>query len=268
MKTSDYTIVPGTKVSLGDFDPDGPEIDLGEEEAEQRLDELREELAELQGLLYADNRYALLIVLQGMDGSGKDSTIRHVMSSLTPLGCQATAFKAPNEEELDHDFLWRVHKAAPRRGEIGIFNRSHYEDVLVVRVHDLVPKKVWRQRYKQINRFERNLVECGTVTLKFFLHISKEEQRKRFEERLRNPEKYWKFSEQDVKERRLWDEYRRAYEVALSKCSTRWAPWTVVPANHKWRRNLVVAETIVKALRDLDLRYPPATFDRSQVNLD
>ncbi|MFO0985474.1 MAG: polyphosphate kinase 2 family protein [Planctomycetota bacterium] len=239
-----FVVKPGTRVSLAEWDPDDTADCPTEAHAEHRLAQLRAEMAELQGLLYADNRYALLVLLQGIDASGKDGTIRHVMSGLSPLGCHVTPFKQPSEEELDHDFLWRVHHVMPRRGEIAIFNRSHYEDVLIVRVHDLVPKKDWKRRYKHINLFERVLVENGTVILKFFLHISKDEQKRRFEERLANPKKYWKFAASDVAERKLWDDYMRAYEAALSKCSTPWARWTIVPANKKWVRNLVVAETI------------------------
>jgi PPK2 family polyphosphate:nucleotide phosphotransferase len=263
-----HQVAPGSKVSLKDYDPDNTGIYRGEDEANQRLKELQEELADLQGLLYADNRFALLIILQGIDASGKDSTIRHVMSGVSPLGCQVTAFKAPSEEERDHDYLWRIHRAMPRRGEISIFNRSHYEDVLIVRVHELVPRRVWKKRYRQINRFERNLVQNDIVILKFFLHISKDEQKRRFEERLRNPKKYWKFSLQDIEERKSWDDYMQAYETALSKCSTEWAPWTIVPANCKWYRNLVVAETVVERLKTLDMRYPAARIDPLKVAID
>ena len=268
MKKTAYTVKPGRLVSLADYDPDDTGPYDSEEQTAELLAGLRAELAELQGLLFADNRYAVLIVLQGMDGSGKDSTIRHVMSSLTPLGCSATPFKTPSEEELEHDFLWRIHKALPGRGTIGIFNRSHYEDVLIVRVHNLVPRQVWKHRYRQINDFERMLTETGTVILKFFLHISKDEQKKRFEERLKNPTKYWKFAPKDIEERKFWDDYMAAYEAVLTKCSTAWAPWTIVPANHKWYRNLIVAQTIVKALKDLDLQWPAPTFDRSQVVIE
>ncbi len=263
-----HTVTPGASVKLEDHDPADTRPYKQEKDALKRLDELRAELAELQGRLFADNRYALLIILQGMDGSGKDSTIRHVMAGVSPIGCHVTAFKVPTEEEREHDFLWRVHQAVPRRGEIAIFNRSHYEDVLIVRVHDLVPKRVWKRRYKQINHFERILVETGTVVVKFFLHISKEEQKQRFEERLRNPTKYWKFSLQDIEERKYWDDYMNAYEAALTNCSTKWAPWTIVPADKKWYRNLVVAETLVRELKRLDLKYPAATFDRSKVVIE
>jgi PPK2 family polyphosphate:nucleotide phosphotransferase len=225
-------------------------------------------LAELQGLLYAESRRSLLIILQGMDTSGKDGTIRHVMAGISPLGVQVKAFKVPTEEELAHDFLWRVHKAVPRHGMIGIFNRSHYEDVLVVRVHDLVPRKVWKDRYQQINQFEMMLVKNNVVILKFFLHISKDEQKLRLEERLKDPTRYWKFSLRDVEERGYWSAYRKAYEAVLSRCSTEWAPWHIVPANHKWYRNLVVAETIVKTLRGLDMKYPEASPDLANIKIE
>ena len=267
-----HIVKPGSEVHLDEHDPaatgnfgDG---DDAPKAARKRLEGLQEELHELQGLLYADNRHALLIVLQGTDASGKDGTIRHVLSGLSPIGVHVTGFKVPNDEERDHDYLWRIHQAMPRRGEIGIFNRSHYEDVLVPRVHGLVPKSVWEARYRQINDLERSLAENGTVILKFFLHISKDEQKRRFEERLSDPHKYWKFALGDIEERKLWDEYKRAYEVLLTKCSTKWAPWTIVPADRKWYRNLVVAETTVRALKDLDMRYPPPSFDRSKVVIE
>lgn len=225
-------------------------------------------LSKLQNLLYADASRSLVIVLQGMDTASKDGTIRHVMSGLSPLGVEVRPFKVPNEEEKAHDFLWRVQKALSRRGYIGIFNRSHYEDVLVARVHELVPKKVWRKRYGQINQFERILTENGTIILKFFLHISKDEQKKRLEERLHDPSRYWKFSLNDVEERKHWPAYQRAYEAVLTRCSTEWAPWYIVPANHKWYRNLVVAETVVRTLAALDLKYPPPTIDLSKIKID
>jgi PPK2 family polyphosphate:nucleotide phosphotransferase len=261
-------VKPGSKVFLKDFDPDDAGPYHGEEEVHEPLEKLRQELAKLQSLFYADRRFALLIILQGMDAAGKDGTIKHVMSGLNPLGVSVIPFKAPNEEELAHDFLWRVHKATPARGQIAIFNRSQYEDVLVVRVHELVPRTVWKRRYKQINHFEHILVENHTVLLKFFLHISKDEQKKRLQARLQDPTHYWKFSRRDVEERRYWPAYKDAYEDALGKCSTEWAPWHVVPANHKWYRNLVVAQTVVDALRGLKLRYPEPPEDVSKIVID
>ncbi len=261
-------IKPGTDVSLKDYDPDETGGWTCEEEAAGHLEKQVEELRKLQYLLYAEARRSLLIVLQGMDTAGKDGTIRHVMSRMSPLGVLVKAFKAPNEEELAHDYLWRVHKAVPPRGYIGIFNRSHYEDVLVVRVHDLVPRKVWKARYDQINQFEKYLVKNDVILLKFFLHVSKDEQKKRLEARLQDPTRYWKFSLKDVEERRCWSSYRKAYEAALSRCSTKWAPWHVIPANHKWYRNLLVAETIVGTLRGLDMKYPEPTVDLSKIVIE
>jgi PPK2 family polyphosphate:nucleotide phosphotransferase len=192
-----------------------------------------------------------------MDASGKDGTVRHVFSGVNPQGVRVHSFKEPTAREAAEDFLWRVHEAAPPKGYIGIFNRSHYEDVLVVRVHELVPEQVWRPRFRAINDFERMLTESGVVVLKFFLHISKEEQAKRFERRLKDPRRHWKFSPADLREREHWHAYQEAYADVLRECSTDWAPWHIVPADHKWYRNLVVARTVVKALQDLDLHYPP-----------
>jgi PPK2 family polyphosphate:nucleotide phosphotransferase len=261
-------VKPDTKVSLKDYDPDDTGPYHSEAEVQGPLDELRHELYKLQSLFYADRRFALLVILQGMDAAGKDGTIKHVMSGLNPLGVNVVAFKAPSDEELAHDFLWRVHKHTPACGQIAIFNRSQYEDVLVVRVHDLVPRKVWKRRYKQINRFEHILADNNTVLLKFFLHISKDEQKKRLQERLGDPTHYWKFSRRDVEERRYWDDYQTAYEDVLSKCSTERAPWHIVPANHKWYRNLVVAQTVVGALRGLKLRYPEPPEDVAKIVID
>ncbi len=258
-------VKPGTKISLKKLDPadTGSYKDAGE--VEGQLKKQLDELVDLQHLLYAENRRAVLIILQGMDTSGKDGTIRHVMAGMSPLGVQVQAFKAPTDEELAHDFLWRVHQKVPRFGFIGIFNRSHYEDVLVVRVHDLVPRKVWKARYAQINQFEKMLTANGVTVLKFFLHISKDEQKKRLEERLQDPTRHWKLSLKDIEERGYWGDYRKAYEAVLSKCSTPWAPWYVIPADHKWYRNLRVAEIIVKTLRDFKMDYPDPSVDLSQI---
>jgi PPK2 family polyphosphate:nucleotide phosphotransferase len=263
-----HVVKPGAKVRLEEIDPSDTGPYKSADDATEPLQEHLTELIKLQNLLYAESRRALLIVLQGMDTSGKDGTIRHVMSGLSPLGVQVHAFKAPTQEELAHDFLWRVHKVVPPHGAIGIFNRSHYEDVLVVRVHDLVKPKVWKDRFKQINHFERTLVKNNTILLKFFLHISADEQKNRLEERLADPTRYWKFSMHDVEERRFWDDYQKAYEDALENCSTKHAPWHIVPANHKWYRNLKVAETIVKALGDLDMKYPDASVDLSRIVIE
>jgi PPK2 family polyphosphate:nucleotide phosphotransferase len=213
-------------------------------------------LAESQYRLYAEGKQALLIVLQGIDAAGKDGTIRKVFSVLNPQGTRVRSFKQPTEEEREHDFLWRIHRDTPRHGEIGIFNRSHYEDVLVVRVEDLVPKKVWKSRYTEINQFERLLTRSGTRVLKFFLYISPDEQKERFQERLELPEKQWKFSKADVEKRKQWDDYLDAFQDALVNCSTKDAPWYVIPANRKWYRNWLVSEITKRTLQDMDPQLP------------
>jgi PPK2 family polyphosphate:nucleotide phosphotransferase len=220
----------------------------------------------MQRKLYADRRHCLLIVLQGIDGAGKDGTCWHVVSAMDPQGVSVTGFKQPSAEERDHDFLWRVHPHAPGLGQVAVFNRSHYEDVLVVRVHDLVPKHVWKQRYDFINDWERLLVdEKNTTILKFFLYISKEEQLSRFKDRLDDPARQWKISDSDYSERKLWDKYIDAFETAISKCSTKHAPWFVIPANHKWFRNLAVSEIVVRAMEDMNLSLPKPTVDLQQI---
>ncbi len=266
MDLAKHSIVrPGSKVRLKDYDPDDT---FGIKRNEKALDKTLDRLRELQLLLYADKRYSLLIVLQGLDAAGKDGTIQHVMSGVNPQGCDVTSFKAPSSEELARDYLWRIHKAVPPRGTIGIFNRSQYEDVLIVRVHDLVPKSVWRERYGQINDFERMLTDNGTTVLKFFLHISKEEQKKRFEARIQDPSRNWKLSLPDFEERQHWDDYTAAYEDALGKCSTEEAPWYVIPANKKWFRDYLVAELVAKALENMRLKYPAPAVDMSKVVLE
>ena len=259
-----YRVKPGKGVDLNRWDPDDTSaLDGSEEEAEDRLVKLNRQLEDLQELLYAEGKRRLLVVLQAMDTGGKDGTIRHVFEGVNPLGVKVASFKVPTQEELGHDFLWRVHKQTPAKGEITIFNRSHYEDVLVVRVHRLVPPEVWRGRYAHINDFEQMLAEEGTTILKFFLHISKEEQKKRLQARLDERDKRWKFNVGDLKERRLWSAYMEAYVDAIGKTSTQWAPWYIVPANHKWYRNLVVCTVIVETLKSLKMRYP-----EPEVNLD
>ncbi len=256
-KKQPILIEPGTKVKLKNFDP-GYTGDYGndKDEAKDELENLKEKMAKLQNLLYAEDKHALLIVLQGMDACGKDGTIRTVMSGVNPQGCQVTSFKVPSDEERDHDFLWRIYKALPAKGNIGIFNRSHYEDVLVVRVHNLVAPEVWKERYEMINDFEKTLAKNGIVILKFFLHISKDEQAERFRERLQDPAKNWKFSTSDLKEREYWDLYQEAFEDAISKTSTKWAPWYIVPSNKKWFRNLVISKAIVETLEGLNMKFP------------
>jgi PPK2 family polyphosphate:nucleotide phosphotransferase len=255
--TQPILVPPDTRVKLADYDPGYTGGYKNKDASTGEVGRNVKRLAKLQEVMWAEGKHALLVVLQALDAGGKDGTVAHVMRGVNPQGCQVTSFKVPTEEELAHDYLWRVHRAVPRQGYIGIFNRSHYEDVLVVRIHKLVPEAVWQQRYEQINQFEKLLAAGGTTILKFFLYISKEEQKKRFEDRLRDPTKNWKFSIQDVKEREHWDDYMRAYEDALSRCSTPWAPWYVVPADRKWYRNLVVSQVIVETLKKLDMRYPP-----------
>ena len=211
--------------------------------------------------MYAESERSLLVILQGMDGAGKDGTINHVLTSMNPQGCRVYAFKAPSVEELSHDFLWRITQATPRKGYVSVFNRSHYEDVLVVRVHGLVPKKIWLKRYDQINSFEKHLIENGTQILKFYLHIDREEQLARFRGRLSDPQRHWKISESDFTESELWDDYEEAYEDVLSKCSTDYAPWFIIPSNHKWFRNLAISQILVETLESLDMRLPQPVVD-------
>ena len=252
-----YRIQPGSQVDLSQWDPNDKTLyPEGKAEGKRALGQLTERLSALQELLYAENKHKLLIVLQAMDTGGKDGTIRHVFTGVNPQGVSVTSFKVPTSQELAHDYLWRIHKHTPGTGEIVIFNRSHYEDVLVVRVYNLVPPAQWSRRYEHINAFERMLADEGTTILKFYLHIDLDEQRERLQARLDDPEKQWKFSVGDLKQRQLWPKYMQAYEEALSRTSTEWAPWYVVPANRKWYRNLVVSAVIIRALEELDMRYP------------
>lgn len=257
MKSSSYLVKPGTQVDLTKIDP--ADVHLapdGKSAAKKKSAATQERLGELQELLFAGRERKLLIVLQGMDTSGKDGTIRHVMGGFNPQGTRVAAFGKPTTEELDRDYLWRVHRQVPAKGEIVVFNRSHYEDVLVVRVHELVPKSVWKKRYDQINGFEEVLAESGTVILKFFLHISKDEQRARLQARIDDPTKRWKFQHGDLEERKYWGEYRQAYEDALAKTSTAHAPWYIVPADQKWYRNYIIGAVVAEALEVLNLKYP------------
>lgn len=257
-----YRVKPDDKVNFDRHDPAGTgdfqASDTGKADGKAAAAKLIERLPGLQERLYANQSRSLLIVLQGMDTSGKDGTIRHVMTGLNPQGCKVVSFKVPSAEELGHDFLWRVHQRAPSRGEIGIFNRSHYEDVLVTRVHGLVSDQLAKQRFGQIREFEELLVENGTTVLKFFLHISKDEQKERLEERIADPAKRWKFSEGDLEERKLWKDYMSAFEDVLAATSTDQAPWFIVPSDRKWYRNLVVADRVVHALEEMKLGVPPA----------
>ena len=261
-----WKVDPGSKVKLKDYDPAFKEGD--HDSAEKELRDLSDELSDLQELLAAAQHHSVLVVLQGMDTSGKDGTIRHVLSHVNPQGCEVHSFKAPTPEELGHDFLWRVHKATPAKGIMGIFNRSQYEDVLVVRVHDLVPEKVWSQRYAEINSFEHLLANSGTIILKFFLHISRDEQERRLLAREQDIDKAWKISSADWAERKYWDDYQAAYEDAFSKCSTDEAPWYIVPGNHKWFRNLAVAHTLADVMRQYKDEWKSELEARGQQELE
>ena len=264
-----YRVEPGSQVDLSQWDPDDKSAFEGDKgEARETLNALNERLEALQELLYAEGQHKVLVVLQALDTGGKDGTIRHVFEGVNPQGVKVAGFGVPTEEELAHDYLWRVHKRTPGKGEIVIFNRSHYEDVLVVRVRNLAPPEIWRRRYGHINDFERLLVDEGTTILKFYLHISRDEQRERLQARLDTPHKRWKFKLGDLEERALWPQYVAAYEEMLSRTSTEWAPWHIVPANRKWYRNLVVARVIVEALEGLDMRYPQPEADLSQVVIE
>jgi len=257
-----YLIKPGQKVDLSDFDPgDSSEFKGGKQEGLAEVNRLVSELDALQELLYAEHRHKVLIVLQAMDTGGKDGTIRRVFEGVNPQGVRVASFKVPTPFEMDHDYLWRVHNVVPAKGEIVIFNRSHYEDVLVVRVHDLVPPEVWKRRYEQINEFERMLAAEGTTILKFFLHITPVEQKKRLLARLKDETKQWKYNPADLKERELWNPYLQAYADVLSKTSTDYAPWHVVPGDRKWFRDWVVATVLVDALKGLKMKYPVPQFD-------
>lgn len=252
---------PGEKVVLADFDPRDKSLAEGKAEAKKETRRNVKALRDLSQRLWAEDRRAVLVILQGMDTSGKDGTIKHVLTGVNPQMCQVTAFKQPSDEERDHDFLWRIHRAIPRRGAIGIFNRSHYEDVLAARVHKLVPEHVWRRRYDAINQFEQLLTADSTTIVKFFLHIGKDEQRERLQARLDNPKKRWKFSPGDLAERALWDDYRRAYEELLTRCNTPRAPWRVIPADRKWYRNLLVSRALRETLERLDPQFPEPAED-------
>ncbi len=252
----EYRVKPDSRFRLKRIDPDDRHLCEDKEDGKKRTEKILTKLDALQEKLYASQTHALLIILQGMDTAGKDGTIRHVMSGVNPQSCQVSSFKVPTPEEKAHDFLWRIHQKTPPLGDIGIFNRSHYEDVLVTRVHGLISKHTAEKRMKEINQFEKLLASNGTTVLKFFLHISKEEQRKRLEARIEDPDKHWKFSAADLVERKKWDAYQDAFEDMISGTSTKHAPWYVVPSNHKWYRNWVVGGVIVKALEDMNLRRP------------
>jgi PPK2 family polyphosphate:nucleotide phosphotransferase len=272
---SPYCITDGKKFRLKDFDPEDTNGIESKKAAESMLERSSLMLAEMQEKLYAQDVWALLVIFQGMDAAGKDGAIKHVMSGVNPQGCEVHAFKEPSKEELDHDFLWRAHKVVPSRGKIGIFNRSYYEEVLVVRVHpqllkaeklseELITKHIWDERYEDINGFEKFLTRNGVVLRKFFLHISKAEQKKRFLERLEDSKKNWKFSMDDIKERKFWDDYQEAYEEMVQNTATKRAPWYVIPADNKWYARLVIGSAIVDALNGLDLKFPDVDKEKKK----
>ena len=252
-----YLVKPGEKVNLSEWDPnDTGDFKGGKKDGLAEVAKLNDELEVLQEMLFAEHKHKVLIVLQAMDTGGKDGVIRRVFDGVNPQGVRVASFKVPTQEELDHDYLWRVHKVVPGKGEMVIFNRSHYEDVLVVRVHNYVPPDVWKKRFDQINQFERLLAENGTTILKFYLHIDKDEQKERLQARLDEPNKRWKFRLGDLEERKLWPDYMQAYEDMLSKTSTKYAPWVIVPANRKWYRDLVISGVLVDKLKGLNMKFP------------
>lgn len=262
-----HRLTPETTVQLADLSTRGRDFCDDRDGAEEEFRNLREEFIELQPRLYAEGKQKLLIVLQAMDAGGKDSTIRKICQGVNPQGVEVSSFKRPSDEELAHDFLWRVHREVPAAGMVGIFNRSHYEDVLVVRVHDIVPKSVWQPRYELINQFEKHLTATGTTILKFFLHISKGEQKERFQDRLDEPQKHWKFDIDDLKKREFWNDYQYAFEDMLNECTTSLAPWYVIPADQKWYRNVAIMRVIVDTLKKMDPQYPESD-DLSDVVID
>jgi PPK2 family polyphosphate:nucleotide phosphotransferase len=265
MMSDQFRVKPGKEIQLSKLSA-SDSLSYKKDETEKLLEQNIKKMNELQGKLYAHNKYSLLIIFQAMDAAGKDSTIKKVMSGLNPQGTEVYSFKQPSAEELDHDYLWRIHKALPERGRIGIFNRSHYEEVLVVRVHnylksqkipeELIGKNIWQKRFEQINNFEKYLYENGTVIIKFFLHVSKDEQKKRFIERIDDPAKNWKFSMADIEERRYWNEYQRCFEDAINATSKKYSPWYIIPADKKWFSRFAVSEIIVEAMKNLKLDYP------------
>ena len=267
MDITPFIVEPEKKFSFKDYDPEFTGKYKDEEEASEKLEKDIQRLAKMQDILYAQDTYAMLLIFQAMDAAGKDGTIKHVMSGVNPQGCQVYSFKSPSKEELDHDYLWRTMKSLPERGRIGIFNRSYYEEVLVVRVHkhildaQQIPaesrgKGIWKKRFSEINNFERYLVNNGIIVLKFYLNVSKKEQKKRFLERIDKPEKNWKFSVTDAEERTYWDKYMDAYSSMFENTSTRWAPWHVIPADNKWFTRAAVADIIVQKMKELNLEYP------------
>lgn len=251
-----FIVQPGSSIRLKDLGPSFSKKNIEKISSIQEIKKLQEKMDEYQFRLFTEKKHSMLIVLQAPDAGGKDGVVRHVISSMNPQGCRVVSFKQPTPEELTHDFLWRIERQVPKPGEVVIFNRSQYEDVLVVRVHDLVPKEVWSNRYEQINNFEKRLTENGTHILKFFLHISKEEQLRRFKQRLDDPTRQWKISEADYTEREYWKNYETAYEEALSKCSTKESPWFIIPSDHKWFRNLAISKIIVETMEKFGIEFP------------
>lgn len=260
-----FRVQEGSKVQLDEIDPSYKGENEDKDAAQDELERHTQRLSELQYLMYAENKRSLLIILQALDAAGKDGTINHVLASMNPQGCRVYGFKAPSAEELTHDYLWRIHQVTPPKGYVTIFNRSHYEDVLVVRVHNLVPKEVWSRRYDIINNFEKGLVDNGTHIIKFYLHIDKEEQLARFKQRLDDPKRQWKISESDYAEREYWNDYQKAYEEAISKCSTNYAPWYIIPSNHKWFRNLAVSQILIDILESFNMKFPAPTVNLEDI---
>ncbi len=263
--TKKFLIKPESHVQLKDFDPGYDGKHEKKKSAIQKLEKLQNQMVELQYKLFVEHKQSLLIILQALNAGGKDGVVRHVISSMNPQGCRVISFKQPIPEELDHDFLWRIESQVPKPGEVVIFNRSQYEDVLIARVHNLVPKAVWSKRYEMINEFEQKLVANGTHILKFFLHISKEEQLDRFKKRLDDPSKQWKISEADYSERKYWAEYESAYEDVLNKCSANDSPWFIIPSDHKWFRDLAIAQIIVKTMEKLNIELPEPTVNIADI---
>ena len=262
-----HCLTAGKPISLAETSTSSRKFHDDRDKAEKQFRKLRDEFIKMQACLYAEGKRKVLIVLQAMDAGGKDGAIRHALKGVNPQGVRVTSFKKPTTEELDHDFLWRIHNAVPGRGMIGVFNRSHYEDVLVVRVHNFVSESVWRPRYEIINQFETHLVNTGTTILKFFLHISKEEQKSRFEDRLKEPKSNWKFDREDLEKRKLWNEYQLAFQDILNNCTTEHVPWHVIPGDQKWYRNLAIMQVIVDTMKQMDLQYPQSD-DLSDVIVD
>jgi PPK2 family polyphosphate:nucleotide phosphotransferase len=260
-----FLVRPGETIDLDRLEAGWKPKGMDRDEAEEEFARLTSRLRELQHMMYAEDKRSLLVVLQGRDAAGKDGTIRHVFGPMNPQGCKVTSFKVPSKLEASHDFLWRCHLAAPRRGQVGIFNRSHYEDVLVVRVHDLVPEERWKTRYEHINNFERLLADSRTTVLKFMLHIDREEQLERFRKRIDKPHKNWKISEEDYSERRYWHDYTEAFNEVLRRCSTDEAPWFVIPSNRKWARNFAIASIVAEAMEGLGMAFPEPEVDMEEI---